>query len=61
MQELTRRVEQHSIDEMFLTIRGIDTCMSYKSLVCSFAGTGLTIGVGMGPSKTLALYSVEYI
>lgn len=29
MQELARRVEQYSIDEMFLDIRGIDACMTY--------------------------------
>ncbi|EMN5850629.1 Y-family DNA polymerase [Enterobacter hormaechei] len=59
LEELAPRVEQYSIDEMFLDIRGIDGCMDYESfgrqvrdhVLC---GTGLTIGVGMGPTKTLA-------
>lgn len=59
MEELAPRVEQYSIDEMFLDIRGIDTCMSYEEFGLQLrrhilSGTGLTIGVGMGPSKTLA-------
>ncbi len=59
LEELAPRVEQYSIDEMFLDIRGIDNCIDYedfgrqlRELVRS--GTGLTIGVGMGPTKTLA-------
>jgi len=59
LEELAPRVEQYSIDEMFLDIRGIDRCINFEDLgrqlrehVCS--GTGLTIGVGMGPTKTLA-------
>lgn len=59
LEELAPRVEQYSIDEMFLDIRGIDRCMEFEDfgrqlrsyvLTC----TGLTIGVGMGPTKTLA-------
>ncbi|HBV9990628.1 TPA: Y-family DNA polymerase [Klebsiella aerogenes] len=59
LEELAPRVEQYSIDEMFLDIRGIDRCIDFEDFgrqlrkhVCS--GTGLTIGVGMGPTKTLA-------
>ncbi|KUQ07674.1 Y-family DNA polymerase [Klebsiella aerogenes] len=59
LEELAPRVEQYSIDEMFLDIRGIDRCTDFEDFgrqlrkhVCS--GTGLTIGVGMGPTKTLA-------
>lgn len=59
LEELAPRVEQYSIDEMFLDIRGIDSCIDFEDFgrqlrehVCS--GTGLTIGVGMGPTKTLA-------
>lgn len=59
MEELSPRVEQYSIDEMFLDVRGIDGCTRFEDfgqqlreyvLNC----TGLTIGVGMGPTKTLA-------
>ncbi|WP_105655923.1 Y-family DNA polymerase [Cronobacter dublinensis] len=59
LEELAPRVEQYSIDEMFLDICGIDRCMEFEDfgrqlrsyvLTC----TGLTIGVGMGPTKTLA-------
>ncbi|EKS1074304.1 Y-family DNA polymerase [Cronobacter sakazakii] len=59
LEELAPRVEQYSIDEMFLDIRSIDRCMEFEDfgrqlrsyvLTC----TGLTIGVGMGPTKTLA-------
>lgn len=59
LQELAPRVEQYSIDEMFLDIRGIDNCINYEDFgrqlrACVRSGTGLTIGVGMGPTKTLA-------
>ncbi|EOW6411117.1 MULTISPECIES: Y-family DNA polymerase [Cronobacter] len=59
LEELAPRVEQYSIDEMFLDIRGIDRCLEFEDfgrqlrsyvLTC----TGLTIGVGMGSTKTLA-------
>lgn len=59
LQELAPRVEQYSIDEMFLDIRGIDNCTNYEDFGRQLrayvrSGTGLTIGVGMGPTKTLA-------
>lgn len=59
IEALAPRVEQYSIDEMFLDIRGIDRCLQYEDFGRQLrehvkAGTGLTIGVGMGPSKTLA-------
>ncbi|MBE4946835.1 Y-family DNA polymerase [Enterobacter cloacae complex sp. P1B] len=59
LEELAPRVEQYSIDEMFLDICGIDGCMDYESFGRQvrehvLSGTGLTIGVGMGPTKTLA-------
>lgn len=59
LEELAPRVEQYSIDEMFLDIRGIDNCMNFEDFgrqLRKFVqnGTGLTIGVGMGPTKTLA-------
>lgn len=59
LEELAPRVEQYSIDEMFLDIRGIDNCTDFETFGRQlrehvFACTRLTIGVGMGPTKTLA-------
>ncbi|WP_312731620.1 Y-family DNA polymerase [Atlantibacter hermannii] len=59
LEELAPRVEQYSIDEMFLDIRGIDNCMGFEDFGQQLrryvlTSTGLTIGVGMGPTKTLA-------
>lgn len=59
LEELAPRVEQYSIDEMFLDIRGIDSCINFEEFGQQLRehvgnGTGLTIGVGMGPTKTLA-------
>jgi DNA polymerase V len=59
LEELAPRVEQYSIDEMFVDIRGIDNCIDFEAFGRQLRehvrnGTGLTIGVGMGPTKTLA-------
>ena len=59
LKELAPRVEQYSIDEMFLDTRGIDSCINFEAFGQQLRehvgnGTGLTIGVGMGPTKTLA-------
>lgn len=59
LEEMAPRVEQYSIDEMFLDIRGIDRCINFEDFGRQLrehvrSGTGLTIGVGMGPTKTLA-------
>lgn len=59
LEALAPRVEQYSIDEMFLDVRGIDSCVSFEDFGRQLRehvknGTGLTIGVGMGISKTLA-------
>ncbi|EHN6806650.1 Y-family DNA polymerase [Salmonella enterica] len=59
LEELAPRVEQYSIDEMFLDIRGINSCINFEDFGHQLRehvrnGTGLTIGVGMGPTKTLA-------
>ncbi|EPR0422734.1 Y-family DNA polymerase [Enterobacter hormaechei] len=59
LEELAPRVEQYSIDEMFLDIRGIDVSIDFEDFGRQLrahvrSGTGLTIGVGMGPTKTLA-------
>lgn len=52
-------MEQYSIDEMFLDVWGIDSCIDFEDFGRQLRehvrnGTGLTIGVGMGPTKTLA-------
>lgn len=59
LEALSPRVEQYSIDEMFLDIAGIDRCMNFENFGRQLRNqvrmyTGLTIGVGMGPKKTLA-------
>ncbi|EIM6001615.1 Y-family DNA polymerase [Salmonella enterica] len=58
LEEMAPRVEPYSIDEMFLDIHGIDSCIGFEDFGRQLrehvrAGTGLTIGVGMGPTKTL--------
>ena len=50
LEELSPRVEQYSIDECFLDARGIGRQLRGHVL----SGTGLTIGVGCGATKTLA-------
>lgn len=59
LEELAPRVEQYSIDECFLDVRGIGHCMDLEDFGRQlrghvFSGTGLTIGVGFGATKTLA-------
>lgn len=59
IEELAPRVEAYSIDEMFADITGIDGCIDFEDFGRQLRehvrnGTGLTIGVGMGPTKTLA-------
>ncbi|MBZ6391837.1 MAG: translesion error-prone DNA polymerase V subunit UmuC [Pantoea dispersa] len=59
LEEITPRVEQYSIDEMFLDLTGIDGCEDFEHFgrrlrAHVLATTGLTVGVGMGPTKTLA-------
>lgn len=59
LEELTPRVEQYSIDEMFLDLTGIDGCEDFEHFGRRLRThvlniTGLTVGVGMGPTKTLA-------
>lgn len=59
LEEMTPRVGQYSIDEMFLDLTGIDGCEDFEHFGRRLrshvlAMTGLTIGVGMGPTKTLA-------
>ena len=59
LEALAPRVEQYSIDEMFLDVAGIDNCVDFEDFGRQLREyvhrhTALTIGVGMGPSKTLA-------
>lgn len=59
LEELAPRVEQYSIDEMFLDLRGLETAITFEAFGAQlrehvYACTRLTIGVGMGPTKTLA-------
>jgi DNA polymerase V len=59
LEEMAPRVEQYSIDEMFLDLRGLETAIGYETFGAQLrahvqACTRLTIGVGMGPTKTLA-------
>lgn len=59
LEELSPRVEQYSIDECFLDARGIGHCMDLEDFGKQLRGhvlngTGLTIGVGFGATKTLA-------
>lgn len=59
LEEMTPKVEQYSIDEMFLDLTGIDGCEDFEKFGRRLREhvlntTGLTVGVGMGPTKTLA-------
>lgn len=59
LEEMTPRVEQYSIDEMFLDLTGIDAVEDFETFghrlrAHVLSTTGLTVGVGMGPTKTLA-------
>ena len=59
LEELAPRVEQYSIDEMFLDLTGVEQCMDLEDFGRQlrqhvYDCTRLTIGVGAGPTKTLA-------
>lgn len=59
IEDLSPRVEQYSIDEMFLDVGGIDKCIAFEDFGRQVRAhvhkhTALTVGVGMGPTKTLA-------
>jgi len=59
MEELSPRVEQYSIDEIFIDISGLEPYISFEDFGHQLRqhilkGTGLTIGIGGGISKTLA-------
>lgn len=53
------RLEIYSIDEAFMDVRGIEFCTDYETFGHNVraevrAATGLTVGIGIGPTKTLA-------
>ena len=59
LEELAPRVEQYSIDEMFLDLTGVEHSMDLEDFGRQLSQhvydcTRLTIGVGAGPTKTLA-------
>lgn len=59
LEELAPRVEQYSIDEMFLDLTGVEHCMDLEDFGRQlrqhvYDCTRLTIGVGAGSTKTLA-------
>lgn len=59
LEEMAPKVEQYSIDEMFLDIRGIDSSMDFEDFGRQLRehvmnGTGLTTDAGMSTTKTLA-------
>lgn len=59
LEAMAPHAEQYSIDEMFLAIGGIDSCTDFESFGRQLRRsvmryTGLTVGVGMGPTRTLA-------
>lgn len=59
LRDMAPRLEVYSIDEAFMDVRGIDFCTDYETFGRNVrsvirAATGLTVGIGMGPTKTLA-------
>jgi DNA polymerase V len=59
IEELAPSCERYSVDEVFLMLDGMDRYMNYEAYGQQLRehvkrGTGLTIGVGIGPTKTLS-------
>lgn len=59
IEEMSVRAERYSIDEVFVTIQGLESCISYEDYGRQlrehvYRGTGLTIGIGAAITKTLA-------
>ncbi len=60
--EMSPAIEMYSIDEAFIDVTGVQNCMPLEAFGHQMRDrirkeTGLTVGVGIGPTKTLALYS----
>ncbi|EMG9279200.1 TPA: translesion error-prone DNA polymerase V subunit UmuC [Enterobacter cloacae] len=59
LEEMAPRVEIYSIDEAFLDLTGVSQCMSLEAFGQAirqrlYKETGLLVGVGIAPTKTLA-------
>lgn len=57
--EMSPGIEIYSIDEAFINVAGVENCMSLEAFGHQMRSrvlkeTGLTVGVGIGPTKTLA-------
>lgn len=62
LEEMTPKVEIYSIDEAFCDVTGISNCRKFAEFGLDIQETirqrtRLTVGVGIAPTKTLALYS----
>ena len=59
LEEMSPAVEVYSIDEAFMNLQGVSNCQNLEDFgrevrAKVFLWTGLTVGVGIGPTKTLA-------
>lgn len=57
--EMSPGIEIYSIDEAFIDVAGVENCMPLEAFAHQMRDrirkeTGLTVGVGIGPTKTLA-------
>ncbi|CAM3465247.1 UmuC domain-containing protein [Rouxiella silvae] len=65
LEEMSPKVEIYSIDEAFLNLDGVSYCKNLEEFGREvkdkvYKWTGLRIGVGIGPTKTLALYRDQF-
>lgn len=66
LEEMAPAIDIYSIDEAFVNLTGIAGCMPLEAFGHQMRDrvykiTGLRVGVGIAPTKTLALYSDQYI
>lgn len=59
LEEMSPAVEVYSIDEAFMNLQGVSNCQNLEDFGREVQAkvllwTGLTVGVGIGPTKTLA-------